>query len=299
MGLGMKLNLKLFMTSTAIGAVLGGGAFAADAVLVVDDQQFEARYEAKPAVSALNGKIEAAYTWIDIDGLGNVDLWTGAASVSVPVSHSFGIQIDAGIGRFTGDASATAYGIAGHAFWRNPDFALLGLYADYQTTTDFDLDATRIGLEGELYLDRISLEGFAGAELVDTPGGDETFFSGEALAAFYITDDFRVHGGVGHRFDETYGIVGAEAMLPFGGNNVALFTDGVFADAATSVRGGVRIYFGESGKSLKARHREDDPRVRLFDATGGFMAGDDDDVIVCEPPYEYNPETEQCGYDVF
>ncbi len=288
----MSVRFGAFLSSTAIVVVLAGTAYAADAVLVVDDQQFQARYEAKPAVSGINGKLEAYYTWIDIDGLGDVDLWTGAGAISIPVGHSFGVQIDGGIGRFSGNGSATAYGIGAHAFWRNPDVALLGLYGDYQTTTDFDFDAVRLGVEGELYLDRISLEGIAGAERVDGPGGDDTYFSGEALAAFYITDDFRVHGGVGHRFDETYGTIGAEAMLPLGGNNVALFTDGRFSSNQTAIRGGLRVYFGESGKSLIARHREDDPRIRLFDAFGVDTGGDDDVGCVFDPenPEFCNPE---------
>jgi len=261
--------------------VLTSAAFAADAVLVVDDQQFEARHEAKPAVSGINGKIEASYTWTDIDGIDDLSLWSGAGSISVPVGHSFGMQIDAGIGRFSGDASATAYGIGAHAFWRNPDVALFGLYGDYQATSDFDLDSMRLGVEGELYLDRISLEGFAGAERFDFGGAVDTYFSGEALAAFYVTDDFRIHGGVGRRFDETYGTLGAEAMMPLAGKNVALFTDGVFSENATSVRGGIRVYFGESGKSLIARHREDDPRVRLFDSFGGDIFAGEEDI---EPP---------------
>lgn len=269
----MRFGIPLSSTSMAI--VLATAAYAADPVLVVDEQQFEARYEAKPAVSGINGKIEAAYTWVDIDGLGDADFFNGAGAISIPIGQRFGLQLDAGVGRFSGDGSSTAYGVGAHAFWRNPDVALLGVYGDYQSTTDFDLDSMRLGVEAELYLGRFSLEGFAGGERVDIGPDDETYFTGEALAAFYITDDFRVHGGVGHRFDETYGVLGAEAMLPFASNNVALFTDGRFSSDATAIRGGVRVYFGEAGKSLVARHREDDPRIRLFDAFG--VSGDDGD----------------------
>ncbi len=278
----MNIRLGVFLSSTAIVAVLGSAAYAADPMLVVDEQQFEARYEAKPAVSGINGKIEAAYNWYDIDGVDDVDVWTGAGSISVPLGHSLGLQIDGGIGRYSNGGDATGYGVAGHLFWRNPDMALVGLYGDYQRISDLDASSWRLGVEAELYLDRISLEGFAGAERVETVIGDETYFAGEALAAFYVTDDFRVHAGAGHRFDELYGIVGAEAMLPFGGNNVALFTDATFSENVTAVRGGVRVYFGEAGKSLMARHREDDPKIRLFDPlVGDFFAPGDGEK---EPP---------------
>lgn len=187
----------------------------------------------------------------------------------MPIGHSFGLQVDGAFGRYDGAGDASGYGVGAHLFWRNPDVALVGLYGDYQRVSDFDATTWRLGVEGELYLDRISLEGFVGGERVEVATGDETYFSGEALAALYITDDFRIHAGAGHRFDELYGMIGAEAMLPFASNNVALFTDGTFSDDATSVRAGVRVYFGEAGKSLKARHREDDPRIRLLDPIPG------------------------------
>lgn len=278
----MNFRFGTYLTSTAMAAVFATAAYAADPVLVVDQQQFEARYEAKPAVSGINGKIEAAYTWYDIDGLDDIDLWSGAGAISIPIAHRYGLQIDGGVGRFSGNGSATAYGVGAHLFWRDPDIALLGLYGDYQRVSDVDAQSWRLGVEGELYLDRISLEGFAGAEQLDLGGAEETFFSGEAIAALYVTDNIRIHGGVGHRFDETFGVVGAEAMLPFGGNNVALFGDGKFSGDATAIRAGVRVYFGESGKSLKARHREDDPKIRLFDPVVGdyFEPGDGE----YEPP---------------
>lgn len=265
-----------------MAVALATTAYAADPVLVVDQQQFEARYESKPAVSGINGKIEAAYTWYDIDGAGDVDLVSGAGAISIPIGHSFGLQVDGGVGRYSNGGDATAYGVGGHLFWRNPDVALVGVYGDYQRTSDLDASSWRLGVEAEMYLDRVSLEGFAGAEQLDVGGNEETYFTGEAIAALYVTDDFRVHGGVGHRFDETYGIIGAEAMLPVGANNIALFADGTISEDTTMVRGGLRVYFGEGGKSLKARHREDDPKIRLFDPIAGdfFAAGDGEK----EPP---------------
>jgi opacity protein-like surface antigen len=275
------------MIALLAGTMLASGlAHAADPVLVVDQQQFEARYEAKPAVSGINGKIEAIYGWYDIDGAGDdINLLAGAGAISVPITNAFGLQVDGALGRYSGAGDATGYGVGAHLFWRNPDLALVGLYGDYQRVSDFDVTTWRLGVEAELYLDRISLEGFAGAERVDFAVGDETYFSGEAIAALYLTDDFRIHAGAGHRFDELFGIVGAEAMLPFGANNIALFTDGTFSEDATSVRAGVRVYFGEAGKSLKARHREDDPKIRLLDPIpAGAFANQGDPLDQFIPP---------------
>ena len=229
----MKNSVSYFAI-IAVSGMMGSVAFAADA-----PASFEEKFDGvKPAVSGINGKIEAAYTYV-----------------------------------------GTGFGAAVHAFWRNPDTALLGFYGDVvRYDTDFGPDVTtwRYGAEGELYLDRVSLEGFIGGDTVDAGGFNETYFSAEAMAAFYVTDDFRIHAGVGHRFDDTFGRVGAEAMLPFAGRNVALFGDGTFGDDVTTARAGLRVYFGEAGKSLKDRHRQDDPRIRLFDVFGGsFESGDD------------------------
>jgi hypothetical protein len=272
------MRISALLASTAIVAIQSGLAIAADAPIVLE-QPAEARFESKPAVSAINGSLELSYTFTDIDNASDAKLLTGAGSISIPVGHSFGLQFDAGVGRFSADQSATGYGIAAHAFWRDPDVALLGLYGDYQTASGFDVNSYRLGVEAELYLDRISLEGFAGAERIDLRGKEGTYFSAEALAAFYVTDNVRVHGGVGHGFEKTYGVIGAEAMMPFASNNVALFADGTFSGKEASVRGGVRVYFGEEGKSLIARHREDDPRLRLFDSFSADIYAGEPDVV--------------------
>lgn len=64
-------------------------------------------------------------------------------------------------------------------------------------------------------------------------------------------------------------------MLPFASNNIALFGDAKFGDDTQDYRVGLKLYFGESGKSLIARHREDDPKERLLDffQRGGTPAG--------------------------
>jgi hypothetical protein len=260
----MKHSVSCMAIVVATG-MASSMAFAADAPAT-----FEEKFEGvKPAVSAINGKIEAAYTYIDVDNVGDTNMGDLAGAISIPIGQQFGLQIDGGVA--TANDIGTGFGAAVHAFWRNPDMALLGFYGDVvRYDTDFGPDVTtwRYGAEAELYLDRVSLEGFIGGDSIDAGGFSDTYFSAEALAAFYVTDDFRIHAGVGHRFENTYGIVGAEAILPFASRNVALFGDGTFGDDVSTARVGLRVYFGEAGKSLKGRHREDDPRIRLFDFTG-------------------------------
>jgi len=78
---------------------------------------------AGPAVSDFNTKIDGAIGWIDGDGAVN---FTGSATF--PVGNPFGAQID-GLYGWTDDESL--YGLGGHFFWRNPEYALLGATAAY------------------------------------------------------------------------------------------------------------------------------------------------------------------------
>lgn len=247
--------------TTAIALAIGGTASAADV------QEIAPVAATKPAVSGFNGKIEFGYLNLDVDGLGSADGGYAIGSVSAPIAERFGVQVDAGLAKVDTNPDITLGGVGLHGFWRDPDVALLGLYGHYvRASTDLgDASAFRLGGEGEVYLDRFSLEGFAGADIVDGDNDNETYFSGDLVAAFYPTDNIRIHGGVSHSFDETFGKVGAEAILPFASNNVALFADAKFGDDVQDYRVGLKLYFGESGKSLIARHREDDPKARLLD----------------------------------
>lgn len=263
------------LTSTAIFLALG---------LTVQAADFQERFEGKPAVSGINGKLEVGYSAIDFSGVSdNLNAVYGIGSVSLPVAQQFGVQIDAGVGRFDTDPNVTVAGIGAHGFWRDPSQGLLGVYGHYVNLSGGGQNASvwRLGAEGEAYLDRVSFEAFVGADFVDANVGNKTFFSGDLVAAFYATDNFRVHAGVGHQFDETFAKVGAEAMLPFASNNVALFANANLGGDTQAYKVGLKIYFGESGKSLKARHREDDPHTRLLDFFGAAFSTSDNGKPPC------------------
>lgn len=275
--------------TTAIALALGGTASAADVQEPVDVAT------TKPAVSGFNGKLEFGYLHLDVDGAGDGDGAYGIGSFSAPVAERFGVQIDAGLGKIDSDNDITLGGVGLHGFWRNPDVALLGVYGHY-VRADSDLgDANnfRIGGEGEIYLDRFSIEGFAGADFVDTNVGSDTFFAGKLTAAFYATENLKLYGGVSHSFDETFGRAGAEAMLPFAANNVSLFGDAKFGNDVQDYRVGLKVYFGESGKSLQARHREDDPEEMLLDF---FKVGGTPPAATTTPPTDEEGCTCGCEF---
>ncbi len=268
----MFKHLCALASTSAICVIIGGQASAADLggqAPAPDPEEYT--QQSKPAVSGLNAKLDIQYNYLDYSTIdGHVDSPSVIGTITLPVGHSFGLQIDAGITQYEGSSlpvSITMAAGAGHLFWRDPDLALFGLYAHYANVSysggGSSVGLWRFGAEAELFLDRVSIEGFAGADISDLSTGNLDYFNGNMKVAFYATENFRIHGGVMHQFDQTFGRVGGEAMLPFGSNNIAVYADGVFGGDVDSVRGGIRIYFGESGKSLMARHREDDPQTQL------------------------------------
>ena len=100
----------------------------------------------------------------------------------------------------------------------------------------------------------LSLEGLAAYQF-----GTFTGFAGKALLAYYPTDNLRIDGGV--RYLEGPGAIGMidAEWQPHAGSGLTLYASGSFGDDYTQALGGVRYYFGDTGKSLIRRHREDDP----------------------------------------
>jgi len=96
----------------------------------------------KPAVDGVNGKVEIyggagqgnAVNISGIPGLSPAQFstnWNGEGgaigTITVPIGHSFGAQLDLGSGAVGNNASGAA---AGHLFWRDPDKGLIGVYGD-------------------------------------------------------------------------------------------------------------------------------------------------------------------------
>jgi len=258
-----------------------GLAFAAD---VMTDQQFEERYSGQ-AVSGFNFKIEGGYIKTDF---GSDDSFEGPydtadgkfvqGAVSVPLGTQFGFQLDAGM--LNGEVDSTigstsfdvnAHGIGGHLFWRDPSIGLVGLYA-HQTEYDFGQPADdgltnlRYGLEAEGYFGSFTLKGFVGKDELDwdSAANEETFVVAKGEIDFYLNDNFMLFAGLDHSFENTSTVVGLEVMAATGALSPSLFANASFRGDSQTVMAGLRVYFGPSGKSLKARHREDDPAVDLF-----------------------------------
>ena len=237
-------------------------AGAADLILYPEPAAEQSVDFVLPAVSGPNGKFE-----LDIGALSDPSsaIFRAGASFTFPVGDAFGLQGDLAVGSF---ADEWVGGGALHAFTRDPSSYLVGVTAGVVVADGAMLSA--IGAEGELYLDRISLEGWAGwaaLEYDDVLLTDESGFFGIGDIAYYPTDDWRLS-------------IGVASIL--GSNSLKLATEYQFADlgmpfsgtgeiraydtGAWSAKIGIKGYFGgDSDKSLIDRHRQDDPPNRVLD----------------------------------
>jgi hypothetical protein len=160
-------------------------------------------------------------------------------------------------------------GLALHLFARDPSRYLFGVYGSYHTWDRINI--WRAALEGELYIGPVTLEGIAGYESLDVPNFidgqalslDDNHLFGQADAAYYITDDFKIYAGYRYINETSFGAAGTEYLIRGLEVPVALFARGDFGDEwVQNVTGGLRIYLSDDpGKSLIDRHRQDDPKV--------------------------------------
>jgi hypothetical protein len=261
---------KAALLASVFSISFGYAATAAD--LILSPEPIAEQYVdlVLPAVSGINGKLE-----IDFGGITDPDSATfrAAGSLSVPIGERFGVQGDVSIGSIDGN---WAFGGAVHAFTRDPSSYLLGVTAGVVVADGARLAA--VGPEAELYLDRISLEGWAGWAAIDyddvlTPNENGFFAIGDV--AWYPTDDWRISlGGAS--------ILGRESLklateYQFSGLGFPLSGVGevrAYDTGAYSFRVGIKGYLGDPGKSLIDRHRQDDPPNRaldLFSAAGDLL----------------------------
>ena len=206
------------------------------------------------AVSEVNGKVSYAG-----GGMNSSDGHNFEGSVSFPIADKFGLQVDALYSRIDSD---DFYGGGGHLFWRDPNIGLIGLAGGYLFHED--VDTFQVGIEAEYYLKQFTFGAFAGVgsinystavPFIDT---SPTHFVGRAFADWYASDDLRVGVSCLTAFENYLVKAEAEYQTPIAG--LALT-----AEVAAGKNDydhwllGLRYYFGGK-KSLKERHREDDPR---------------------------------------
>ena len=275
---------RFVLLASVFSLPMGYAAQAADLILYPEPMAEAPVDLTLPAVSGPNGKLELA-----LGGITDPEsaIFRAAGSVSLPVGDAFGLQGDVAVQNVDGD---WAVGGALHAFTRDPNSYLFGLTGGFVAVDGATLAA--IGPEAELYLDRVSLEfwaGWAGIEYEDDLLEDDTGFFAFGDLAYYVTDDWRVS-------------VGGASVL--GSEWLRLATEYQFSDLSLPISGtaefraydtgeysamiGIKGYFGDPGKSLIDRHRQDDPPNRVLDLFGAAS-------VLSATPDELGPEVDNEG----
>jgi hypothetical protein len=243
--------------------------------------------------------------------LGHFSTTAARAVITAPLANHYGVQLDLQAGTLGGDKFGSA---VGRVFWRDPQQALLGLYVSHTAWDRFGgVNVTQVAPEFELYWGRFTLRGVAGVEF-----GSSTYLVGQRLSTtivdpllittfevsnyevksrffdqvdlkYYFTDSW--NGYVGHRYAGGRNAVafGTEFQLPANDRVASLFAEGrVGSGNFEGIWGGLKLYFGQSEKSLIRRDREDtvQPWDTLFSIVNNFRKST---ASTSCPNSEFNP----------
>lgn len=231
-----------------------------------------------PAVSKTNLKFTGLAGSAEIAN-SDESAWSAIAALTAPLGEKWGLQVEAGASGFGDDAG---YGGAAHLFRRDPDKYLAGLFIAHAELDGVDVSATRFGVEGELYFDKVTLLAAAGYQTSDDLG--DTAFGGLELRV-YASDDFVLAAGAAATDDAAYGRLSAEwRIAPQALPGVALRAEAAAGDDGfSSVMAGLTVYFGEDA-SLKDRHRRQDPDSALANLFLSLGAGAEAPAAPPPPP---------------
>ena len=294
-----KAALSLHLLSS-VSLLAANAALAADQMPTPSDTSLPffvaINSGTKPAVDGVNGKLQidggaAQGNAVNISGIPGLsplqssNNWNGMGgaigTITVPIGHSFGAQLDMGAGALGNRPLGEA---AGHLFWRDPDKGLVGVYGSGM------LLGSKVGRgvwtaagEFETYLGRFTGRAILGvqgasaytgnvsARYINTHGGKSAFnvadyFHDQVEATFYPLDDLALSVGHIYSFNRNAVTGEVEYLLPqFRGGDIApsAFVSGAYGwNNASNIMAGIRIYFGNHDKTLIRRQREDDPVVR-------------------------------------
>lgn len=230
-------------------------------VLMATQGMFTMAADTAPAVGEVNLKVSAQG-----GNIGGADGSVADAALSLPLGHSFGVQIDASTGNYQ---NSNYDGVGLHLFARDPARGLIGVTGSNQSLGS--IKQNRVGVEGEAYFTNTTLRMRAGYQDGDTKNGSY----GDVSARLYATDNLAFSAGLGSSPLSSTFSAGVEWQPNFASMpGLAVFAQGSSADNSyTTATAGVRYYFGSS-KSLIKRHRNDDPDTLLLDGTSslGTMA---------------------------
>jgi opacity protein-like surface antigen len=254
-----KMKIALFASAAILAAVVAAPAFAAEGVI---------------------GTVDASYARSNVDvgsSSGDINNYGLGGSVTIPTGTNWAVKLDADYSRIDGDgADADAFGGAAHVFHNNESF-LLGGFVSGGKIDDLDVDGWNVGVEGQKYLGKVTLAGNIAYGQLNVFGLDADTWAVGGEARYFISDNFRINGGLnwakadvsGGDADAWSGNVGAEYQ--FASAPVSIFGGYTHSDAgdfdisSDAFKIGVRYTFG--GATLIQRDRAG-ADLRSADAIG-------------------------------
>jgi hypothetical protein len=208
---------------------------------------------AAPAVSNTNGTVMVRGGSYDFGPGSTLDNGQGdiLGKVTFPLGPTFGGQVEGGFG------TDEFYGVGGQLFWRDPNWAMAGVYVSHDSTEGFEL--TRYGAQAELYVDKFTFLGRIGDQTGDF--GDGLY--GSIDVSFFLTPNLVARGGIEHEPDDgrdTVARLGFEWQPAMDSSpGLSVFADGEWGDDYDHVRAGLKIHFGSESMTIIDRERKADP----------------------------------------
>lgn len=246
-----RRSVKFFRT-TGLAALFGIGTTTA------------AVAGSEPAVSQPNMSILGRSANTDGDGHNDA-----AIKGTLPIGHAFGLQLEGAAG--TDDYK----GYGANLFWRDPSVGMVGIFATKESLDNVDMK--RFAVEGELYLNNLTLGAIAGRQQGDVDDGAY----GRLDLKYYVTPDLVMKAGGEFTSDLNFGRVGVEWRPAFESlPGLSVFADGEFGESGyDAVMVGLKYHFGAKGSTLVHRDRREDPdyhilnRAPLMKAKQGYTPG--------------------------
>ncbi len=210
-------------------------------------------------------RVEGYLGYSELDFINSVDAFQGGGSGSAAlIMDRFYVQGDVfgDVMDFDGNTEAKNVGPGLHLGWRDPERGSAGVVGSYNSLDlgSGNFDVVRAGLEGEVYLDRLTI-GLNGGYF-DLDGSDFVYLDG--LLAFYPMERARLNFRIG-----AFGIEGSDPLINLGVGGEVLVTEALAPfmrwEAAVpdtfgevlqhSIVVGLTFYWGGDAPSLQAYDR--------------------------------------------